>query len=67
MPTAVQKVARPVALNTCQISVVKNDTSEKNSSSGTARTSTTMDAPSRANSRTTTHHTMNTSPNPTTT
>jgi hypothetical protein len=54
-------------VNTCQISVVKNETSEKNSSSGTARTSTATEAPSRANSRTTTHHTMKTSPNPTTT
>ncbi len=43
---AVQNAPGPGVVNTCQISVVKNMTSEKNSSNGTARTSTVTDAPS---------------------
>ena len=51
-------------VNTCQISVVKNITSEKKSSRGTARTSTESEAPSWAKNRRPVHRTSETTPNP---
>ena len=54
----------PGVVNTCQISVVKNMTSEKNSSSGTARTSTEIADARTAKNRAPAHRTIETMPKP---
>ena len=52
--------------NSCQYSLVKNVTSEKNSRSGSARTSNVSDAPSSCTNRAAIHRRIENTPNPTT-
>ncbi len=63
---AVQNIAVGERLKTCQISVVKNMTREKNSSSGTARTRTGSAVRSCVKNRAPVQRTIDSSPNPTT-